>query len=262
MDSRVAESAAKSESWFASNRQASSDLAETERMDFTWKQNRGAAAWLNHKPLRRASSRHAHYAVLLLVLLCFAFVRFRLRNMPLERDEGEYAYVGQLMLQGIPPYKLACNMKLPGAYGVYAGTMAVFGESAAGIRTGLVVVNAATSILVFLLANYLYGSLAGSVAGVTYAFLSCRPAVMGIYGHATHFVLLAALAGVLLLFRAMDTRRTGLFFSSGLFFGLAFLMKQPRIFFAIFAAFYWLWQGWRRPVPWRSLAFPGGAPVS
>jgi len=25
----------------------------------------------------------------------------------LERDEGEYAYAGQLMLQGIPPSKLA-----------------------------------------------------------------------------------------------------------------------------------------------------------
>ena len=24
--------------------------------------------------------------------------------MPLERDEGEYAYAGQLILQGIPPY--------------------------------------------------------------------------------------------------------------------------------------------------------------
>src|SRR5258708_24241053 len=175
MDSRVAESAAKSESWFASNRQASSDLAETERMDFTWKQNRGAAAWLNHKPLRRASSRHAHYAVLLLVLLCFAFVRFRLRNMPLERDEGEYAYVGQLMLQGIPPYKLACNMKLPGTYAVYAGTMAVFGESAAGIRTGLVVVNAATTILGFLLSHYLYRAFAGALHAGTLPLLFLPP---------------------------------------------------------------------------------------
>lgn len=35
---------------------------------------------------------------------------------PLERDEGEYAYAGQLMLQGIPPYQLAYNMKLPGTY--------------------------------------------------------------------------------------------------------------------------------------------------
>jgi len=33
-------------------------------------------------------------------------IRIRLLGIPLERDEGEYAYAGQLMLQGIPPYKL------------------------------------------------------------------------------------------------------------------------------------------------------------
>jgi hypothetical protein len=29
--------------------------------------------------------------------------RIRLLGIPLERDEGEYAYAGQLMLQGIAP---------------------------------------------------------------------------------------------------------------------------------------------------------------
>ena len=58
--------------------------------------------------------------MLAVVILFFAVVRFRLRDVPLERDEGEYAYCGQLMLQGIPPYKLAYNMKLPGTYAAYA----------------------------------------------------------------------------------------------------------------------------------------------
>ena len=43
-------------------------------------------------------------------------IRIRLLGIPLERDEGEYAYAGQLMLQGIPPYELAYNMKFPGTY--------------------------------------------------------------------------------------------------------------------------------------------------
>src|SRR5580658_794073 len=37
---------------------------------------------------------------LMVVMLFFAFVRARLRDVPLERDEGEFAYVGQLMLEG------------------------------------------------------------------------------------------------------------------------------------------------------------------
>ena len=144
-------------------------------------------------------------SALLVVMMFFVFVRVRLRDLPLERDEGEFAYVGQLMLQGIPPYKIASNMKLPGTYAAYAVMMAVFGETTSGIRIGLILVNAAATILIFLLAKYLYGSVAGAVAGITYSFLSCRPGVLGIYAHATHFVVLAALAGILLLQYAIDT---------------------------------------------------------
>jgi hypothetical protein len=197
--------------------------------------------------------------ILLLVIVFFAFVRIRLRNVPLERDEGEFAYVGQLMLQGIPPYKIASNMKLPGTYAAYAAIMAVFGETPGGIRIGLMLVNVLTTLLVYLLAKYLYGSLAGAVAGITYSFLSCRPAVLGLYGHATHFVVLAALAGILLLLHATETGRAGLFFGSGFCLGLAFLMKQPGILFAAFAGFYWLWHEWKRPFPWRNVAVRGGA---
>jgi hypothetical protein len=196
---------------------------------------------------------------LLVVMVFFGLVRVRLRDVPLERDEGEFAYVGQLMLQGIPPYKIAGNMKLPGTYAAYAAMMAVFGETTSGIRDGLVLVNVAATILVFLLGKYLYGPLAGAVAGITYGFLSCRPAVLGLYAHATHFVVLAALAGILLLLRAIDTERTRLFFGSGVCFGLAFLMKQPGILFGVFAGLYWLWREWKRPLPWRNLAVRGGA---
>jgi hypothetical protein len=100
---------------------------------------------------------YGYLGTLLLVVVFFGFVRVRLRNVPLERDEGEFAYVGQLMLQGIPPCKIACNMKLAGIYGAYATMMAVFGETASGIRIGLMLGNAAATVLVFLLAKYQYG---------------------------------------------------------------------------------------------------------
>ena len=51
-------------------------------------------------------------AVIVLVLVIA--IRVRLLAIPLERDEGEYAYAGQLLLRGIPPYKLAYNVKFPG----------------------------------------------------------------------------------------------------------------------------------------------------
>src|ERR1700687_2488537 len=40
---------------------------------------------------------------LALIILFVVFVRVRLLEFPLDRDEGEYAYTAQLMLQGIAP---------------------------------------------------------------------------------------------------------------------------------------------------------------
>ncbi len=80
-------------------------------------------------------------------------VRLRLLSMPLERDEGEYAYMGQLMLQGIPPYQLAFNIKMPGTYAAYAMVMALFGESASGIHLGFLFVNLGTLALLYFLAR-------------------------------------------------------------------------------------------------------------
>ena len=39
-------------------------------------------------------------------------IRIRLLGIPLERDEGEYAYAGQLILQGVPPYKLVVRQSV------------------------------------------------------------------------------------------------------------------------------------------------------
>jgi len=186
--------------------------------------------------LARTSRRH--WFILLLVILLFASIRFRLRDYPLERDEGEYAYAGQLMLQGLPPYKLAYNMKFPGIYAAYAAILAIFGQSVGGIHCGLLVLTAATTFFVYLLGTRLFDALAGVVASATYALLSTSPSVLGISGHANHFVMLPALAGLLLLLRALEKGSKWLFILSGVLLGLAFLMKQHGIFFLLFAALY------------------------
>jgi hypothetical protein len=109
-----------------------------------------------HKKLPKSSAEAArpvspapYYILLAAIVLFFGLVRFRLRDIPLERDEGEYAYAGQLLLEGFPPYTLAYNMKLPGTSAAYALVMAIFGQTAAGIHMGLLVVNSAVTVLVF-----------------------------------------------------------------------------------------------------------------
>src|SRR5437016_11359300 len=120
----------------------------------------------------------------LLVIGLVILIRVRLLSVPLERDEGEYAYAGQLILQGIPPYELAYNMKLPGTYYLYALGMAVFGQTTVGIHLMLLVVNAVTIFFVFLLARKLFGDMAGAVAGVSYGVMSVSTYVLGMAAHA------------------------------------------------------------------------------
>src|SRR5512147_1059478 len=101
------------------------------------------------------SGGYRTWLLLGLALLFVLAVRVRLRDMPLERDEGEYAYAGQLLLQGVPPYKEAFNMKLPGTYAAYALIMALFGQTAGGIHLGVSLVNLASISLTFLLGRRL-----------------------------------------------------------------------------------------------------------
>jgi len=167
-------------------------------------------------------------------------IRIRLIGIPLERDEGEYAYAGQLMLQGIPPYKLAYNMKFPGTYAAYAAIMAIFGQTIAGIHLGLLLINAATIILIFLLGQRLFSRTAGVSAAITYAVLSLSPSVVGLAAHATQFVMLPVLGGTLLLLNDCDRRAFRRLFASGLLFGIGLLMKQPAMFFILFGAVFLL----------------------
>jgi hypothetical protein len=120
------------------------------------------------------------YAGLILLVVLAVAVRLRLLALPLERDEGEFAYNGQLILQGIPPFKLAFNMKMPGIYAAYAGHHGgAFGESPSGIHFGLLLVNLGTSHLLFLLARRLLDPAAVPVCCAAYVLLSLSPAVLG-----------------------------------------------------------------------------------
>jgi len=189
---------------------------------------------------------HTAWVCLALVAVLFAVIRVRLRNVPLERDEGEYAYAGQLILHGMSPYAFCYTMKLPGTAAAYAGFFALFGEKRAAVHLGLLLVNFATVVVLYLLGKDLLGEIAGVVAAASFALLSTGPSVLGLAAHATQFVVLPAMCGILLLRKAIASQGTGLLFGSGILFGLAFLMKQPGICFLGFATSHLLVTQWRR----------------
>src|SRR5215468_25060 len=108
--------------------------------------------------------RFAWWTLAIIVFGLVIAIRIRLLGVPLERDEGEYAYAGQLILQGIPPYKLAYNMKFPGTYAAYALIMSIFGQTIHAIHLGLLLLNVATIALIFFVGRRLVHSTVGVAA--------------------------------------------------------------------------------------------------
>jgi hypothetical protein len=219
------------------------------------------------KPARyEATVRLAAWILFSGAVIAVLWARIRLLELPLERDEGEYAYTGQLLMHGIPPYQLAYSMKFPGTAAAYAMLMAMFGQSTSGIHIGLTLINVTTTGLLFFLGRELLGELGGVAAAASYSVLSLMPNVLGQAAHATHFVLLFAVAGTFVLIRALDRKSSLLVCISGCLFGLALLMKQSGLFFVLFGSIYLLSCDWRAQLDSgkifsRNLLFLFGASV-
>jgi hypothetical protein len=190
-------------------------------------------------------SRFWPWLVVLAAILFAGIIRVRLLAMPLSRDEGEYAYAGQLILEGVPPYQLAYNMKLPGMYFAEALAMACFGQTAVGVHLGVLLVNSLTIVFVFLLGQKLFGTVAGVMACLSYAIMTLYPGVAGFNTEANHFVVLFAVPGILLLLRANEGGGGKIFCGSGLLLGVAFVMRQQGICFGLFGVAFLTWTALR-----------------
>lgn len=188
------------------------------------------------KALPREEPRTKDYSpiVLGIVVLGLALIRLRLVDIPLERDEGEYALIGKSLLAGLAPYKEAYSMKLPGTYFMYALFMKLFGTGIAGVHLGLILANAATVLLLYLGFRKLFNPMIALVAASIYGVMSLSPAVLGFAAHATHFVTLFVAAGIYALSRYQEQKSAGRAFWVGAMFGFAFLMKQQAVFFILF----------------------------
>lgn len=177
------------------------------------------------------------WAILAAIIAASFLLRLQVMDIPFERDEGEYAYAAQLLLDGVPPFKEAYNMKFPGIYAVYAAVLFLFGQTHTGVHLALAFVNGATTVLVFLIGRRLLGSPGALAASLAFVMLSFLPSMQGVIANSEHFVLLAALSGILALMKAMDKRSLPIFFLSGVLLGLGYTIKQHGAAFVLFGYF-------------------------
>lgn len=174
--------------------------------------------------------------IFLFITLCLVvFVRMRLLSMPLDRDEGCWAYGGWLLLEGNPPYKYFYEIKMPGIYFLYAFIMMIFGQTTEGIRTGILFAVLINMFLVYKLSRKISGDTDNSLLSSSfYGLLSLDRGTLSLSGYTTHFVLTFVMLSVIFALDGFKQNKSRLFFISGLFAGISFMMKQPAIFFILF----------------------------
>jgi hypothetical protein len=176
------------------------------------------------------------YFLLGITVLFVLIARIHLLSFPFERDEGEYAYMGKLILDGHPPYTLAYNMKFPGTYYMYALIMMIFGKSIVGVHIGLTIITIASMFLVFFISGKFVSKIGAIISTASFGIIGTSWTLLAQAAHATHFVIFFALLGILVILRLYEREKNKVlkYFISGVFFSLAFICKQSGLFFTFF----------------------------
>ena len=147
---------------------------------------------------------------------------------PFGRDQGTFAFVGRMILNGAVPYRDAWDVKPPGIFYIYALAEAVFGRSMSSVRLLDIIWQTAAMFLVYAIARRISRREAPAVvAGILY--------IAGYWIHgfwntaqSDGFIGLPLAAAVLIFLRMEEGKRgCAAPLVIGALVGVAFYLKYP-----------------------------------
>ncbi len=189
-------------------------------------------------PVAAADPDKVFWAIIAIALLLVLYARLRLLGMPLERDEGGFAYIGQRLFGSQLLYSDMLDNKLPGLYFFYWVFTHLPIGAEKGVHLGLLLLQAGTLALFFGWVRKAFNFHVAAVATALFSSAVLMPGVLGFAAHATQLLLLPVVAGLYLLWDylyAENRRQWWRLVLSGLCLGYAFTVKQPAIVFSAFA---------------------------
>lgn len=188
------------------------------------------------------SPRFKFIASGIVIALVYAAIRLPYLNVPLNRDEGIYAYGGRLILEGKLPCKDIPDYNPPLVF-LTNSILQLFAEpTPPAIRTYYYAFNF-LSMLCLAYFSFLYfrSRRAGLWTALVFAVFSASPSVLGFAATAEHAAIFPIAASLLAAFIGIRKRSRGALFLSGVLGAAACWVKQQAGFSAIaillFAAF-------------------------
>jgi hypothetical protein len=164
------------------------------------------------------------------LILIVAAIRAPLFSIPLERDEGEYAYIAWRLTHNELPYRDWVDQKPPAVFYVYRLALSLPFEPVRAIHlVGFLFVAASTCALFFLGLGFLEPFWAW-LGAVLFALLSVDPLMEGTAANTELFMLCPLILSVVLFFGVAKARpRRSLMAVVGALIGIAVMFKQVAI---------------------------------
>lgn len=173
------------------------------------------------------------------IILAYVAIRANIVGIPLNRDEGVFGYIGQVILHHGLPYKDAIDSKPPGVFYLYSLALLFLPPTTLGMHVFLHLYNFLTLVALFFLARtYFRSNAAGLWTAFVYAIFSSSPVIEGFAASTEMFMLLPLTLSV--LFAVIAARKENVLFAclSGLSGALACWTKQVAVFSIAFAFIY------------------------
>jgi hypothetical protein len=176
-----------------------------------------------------------YYIGLGLILLLIYIIRKNFLDISFERDEGFYMYSGKRILEGAVPFKDIGSQRLDGVFYIYAILVGIFGYTVKAMHLAFLFLNMCTATMLFVLVRKLTNNLTGIAASLFFALLSMTAPASGFTIQSEHLVSVTIVGGFLSLVYFFDSKKIPLLILSGLFFSLAFQIKQTSAFYGMLA---------------------------
>jgi hypothetical protein len=173
------------------------------------------------------------------ILAVYIALRLPGIGVPLDRDEGAFGHMGQLIHHGGLPYRDGLDHKPPIAFYINALALYFVPPTERGIHVFLFVYNFLTLICLFYLARIYFGSLsAGLWSAFAYAVFSASPAIQGFTASTEMWSLLPITVGLLLAVLGRRNKSLAMIFLSGVAGAVGCWTKQTVFTSVLFVLLY------------------------
>jgi len=174
----------------------------------------------------RPSARQTILVVVGLILITAA-VRIPLLGVPLERDEGEYAYIAWRLGHNELPYRDWVDQKPPAVFWAYRAALASPLDPIRAVHLAALLFSAASSCALFFLALRFMNRFWAFMAAAVFTLLSADPFAQGTAANTEVFMLLPLILSQIAFLKAADNpRNVLLIIVCGALTGIAIAFKQ------------------------------------